>query len=72
MDAVAAIAVIVDAAWYSLHYGDVTQAEALRHFVAHGLAEGRDPNPFFDGAWYHQEYPETNLRRAGAIRYCIT
>jgi hypothetical protein len=59
MDAVAAIAVIVDVAWYARRYGDVTQADALRHFVAHGLAEGRDPNPFFDSAWYHQEYPET-------------
>jgi hypothetical protein len=59
MDAIAAIAVIVDAAWYARRYGDVSEAEALRHFVAHGLAEGRDPNPFFDGAWYREEYPET-------------
>ena len=59
MNAVAAIAVIVDAAWYARRYGDVLEQDALRHFIAHGMAEGRDPNRWFDGAWYRQEYPDT-------------
>jgi glycosyltransferase involved in cell wall biosynthesis len=58
VDPVAAIAAILDAAWYARRYPDVAEADALRHFVAHGLAEGRDPNPFFDGAWYLREYPD--------------
>ena len=58
MDPTQAIAVLVDAVWYAQRYPDVPEAEALRHFAAHGLAEGRDPNAFFDGAWYAREYPQ--------------
>ncbi len=58
MDPMQAIAVLVDAAWYARRYRDVPEADALRHFVAHGLAEGRDPNPFFECAWYAREYPQ--------------
>lgn len=57
-DPAAAIAVILDAEWYASRHPDIPLADALRHFAAHGLAEGRDPNPFFDGAWYLREYPD--------------
>ncbi|MCM8738696.1 glycosyltransferase [Azospirillum sp. A1-3] len=36
-----------------LHQGDI---DPLRHFVEHGGAEGRRPNPLFDSAWYQDRY----------------
>ena len=32
--------------------------EPLHHFVHYGAAEGRDPNRFFDSAWYLAHYPD--------------
>ena len=32
--------------------------DPLQHFVHHGAAEGRDPNRFFDSAWYLAHYPD--------------
>lgn len=63
MDPTQTIAMLLDAAWYAQRYPDVAPADALQHFIAHGLAEGRDPNPFFDGAWYLRRYPDA----AGAL-----
>lgn len=38
-----------DPAWYRRRYGAVGEAvHPLRHFLAHGIAEGRDPAPYID------------------------
>ena len=45
---------IFDPDWYLLNYPDVAAAavDPLRHYLEYGAAEGRNPGPFFDGAWY--------------------
>lgn len=45
---------VFDPEWYAARYPDITAAglDPLRHFMTHGAAERRDPNAFFDGAWY--------------------
>ncbi len=49
-----------DADWYLERYPDVGAAgmDPLRHFMAHGAQESRDPNRWFDSVWYRQHYPD--------------
>lgn len=49
-----------DAAWYLAQYADVrlSRVHPLVHYVAHGAAEGRDPNCVFDTDWYLQQNPD--------------
>ncbi|MBW4092681.1 MAG: glycosyltransferase [Proteobacteria bacterium] len=58
--ATAALAMLFDAAWYLHRYADVAAAryDPLKHFVALGLGEERDPNPFFAGGWYRSHYAD--------------
>lgn len=51
---------LFDAAWYLDSYPDVAQAgvDPLRHFLASGAAERRDPGPYFDTAHYLARYPD--------------
>jgi len=45
---------LFDSAWYLRRNPDVAEQglDPLRHYVEHGIAERRDPNPFFDTNWY--------------------
>jgi hypothetical protein len=56
-----------DAEWYAEHYEDVAASglTPVEHFVLHGAAELRDPNPFFDTVWYLRAYPD--VASAGEI-----
>ena len=49
-----------DAAWYLAQYPDVRLSgiHPLVHYVAHGAAEGRDPNCVFDTDWYLLHNPD--------------
>ena len=51
---------LFDARFYLAEYGDVQRSgmDPLLHFVRHGAAEGRDPNPLFDTSYYLQTYPD--------------
>lgn len=51
---------LFDAAWYTERYPDTTDLDPLLHYVVHGEAEGRLPNPLFDPAFYRSrtEVPE--------------
>ena len=53
---------LCDADWYQDRYPDVgvSGLDPVRHFLRFGLAEGRDPNPFFAGAWYRAHHPEVD------------
>lgn len=64
-----AIAALVDADWYLVTYQDAALAghDAVGHFLAHGMAEGRRPNALFDPDWYVATYPEVGPRR-NAVR----
>ena len=47
----------VDQAWYLATYADVrgSKMAPLVHYLVAGAAEGRDPHPLFDTAWYARE-----------------
>lgn len=53
-------AIAFDGAWYLASYPDVKEAgiEPVLHFLAHGLHEGRNPNPYFDGQAYVLANPD--------------
>jgi hypothetical protein len=56
---------LFDSDWYLEQYPDVRAARIspLVHYLRHGAAEGRDPNPLFDSDWYLDRYPD--VRAAG-------
>ncbi|MDE2007414.1 MAG: glycosyltransferase, partial [Rhodospirillales bacterium] len=58
---------LCDPAWYRARNPDIaaTGRDPLRHFIDFGLNEGRDPNPFFDGAWYRAQYMGADMGAAG-------
>ena len=45
---------LVDPVWYRRTYPDLrdTPIDVARHYLEHGAAEGRNPNPFFDTNFY--------------------
>jgi hypothetical protein len=49
-----------DRAWYAQRYPDVAAAgiDPLHHYLNHGVAENRDPNPLFDASWYLEQNPD--------------
>lgn len=51
---------LLDAAWYEATYPDVADSglSAADHFMIHGWAEGRNPNPLFDTEWYFEQNPD--------------
>jgi O-antigen biosynthesis protein len=56
---------LFDCDWYLAQYPDLCAArvDPLVHYLRHGAAEGRDPNPLFDSDWYLDRYPD--VRAAG-------
>jgi hypothetical protein len=53
-----------DAAFYSERYPDVGAARMhpFAHYLLHGAAEGRKPNPWFDPDYYLERSPEARAR----------
>jgi GT2 family glycosyltransferase len=51
---------VFDGAWYVARYEDVgeTGQDPFRHFIDHGLEEGRDPGPAFSTRFYLQQNPD--------------
>lgn len=56
---------LLDADWYLETYPDIRQTglDPLAHYVAHGAADHRDPNPLFATSWYLDQNPD--VRRSG-------
>lgn len=54
------VAAFFDATWYLQRYPDVEKASIApwEHYVAHGCAEGREPGPDFNTAWYFEQCVE--------------
>jgi len=61
---------LFDEAWYVEKNPDAERFPGgpLRHFMPRGARELRDPNPFFDAAWYCAERPEA-LRANALVHY---
>ena len=53
-----------DAAFYRERYPDVAAARMhpFLHYLLHGAAEGRKPNPWFDPDYYLARAPQARLR----------
>ncbi len=51
---------LFDREWYLRTYPDVASSgeDPLIHYLQHGVAEGRNPNPLFDTDWYLRQYPD--------------
>ncbi|MEM6484777.1 MAG: hypothetical protein AAF662_07340 [Pseudomonadota bacterium] len=51
---------LLDRDWYNERYDDVKRSgvDPVVHYLLHGYAEGRTPNPRFDSRAYKQEHPE--------------
>ena len=49
---------LFDRDWYLERYPDVANdgIDPLRHYVEHGVLEGRQPNLFFEPVWYRDVY----------------
>ncbi len=54
------LSLLVDPVWYRARHRDVAASgiDPLRHFIATGLHERRDPNRWFDGTWYVRQYAD--------------
>lgn len=65
----AEILALVDAAWYLQTYPDVAGggAQAGAHFEHFGMAEGRDPGPWFESDWYLRRYHDVD--NAGLLAF---
>ena len=62
---------LFDQAWYLRQYPDVKKAGVapLRHYLRHGAAEGRDPNPYFDSDWYLTKNPDVAAAGVNPLRH---
>src|SRR5262249_32563879 len=49
---------LVDEKWYLAQYPDVIGHDPVVHYLDHGAAEGRNPNPFFNTVEYLKAYPQ--------------
>jgi FkbM family methyltransferase len=51
---------LFDREWYLSQYPDVAEAniDPLKHYIAHGGFEGRDPSPKFSSSWYLNSYQD--------------
>ncbi|MFG1465768.1 glycosyltransferase [Xanthobacter sp. DSM 24535] len=51
---------LFDAVYYLRRYPDVAAegTDPLTHYMLHGAADGRDPNPVFRTRWYEGRYPD--------------
>ncbi|HEX3992939.1 MAG TPA: glycosyltransferase, partial [Acetobacteraceae bacterium] len=54
------LSLLVEPVWYRARHRDVAASDIdpLRHFIATGLHERRDPNRWFDGTWYVRQYAD--------------
>ena len=67
-----AVSAFLDVDWYLRNTQSCARIDLdpLTHFILYGAAEGRDPNRFFDSAWYVEPLPGRGDDRA--IPRCCT
>ncbi len=60
---------LFDAGWYLAHNPDVASAnvDPLRHYLASGGMEGRNPHPWFDSHFYLSRYPDVAASGANPL-----
>ncbi|MFG1428759.1 glycosyltransferase [Roseixanthobacter glucoisosaccharinicivorans] len=65
---------LFDPVYYLRRYPDVAAAgiDPLTHYLDHGAAAGRDPNPVFQTRWYVTQYPDvTKLGENPLLHYLL-
>jgi hypothetical protein len=65
---------MVDADWYLASYPDVAAAgaDAAKHYLRWGAAEGRDPGPRFSTAHYLRLYPDVKASGLNPLIHYLT
>jgi hypothetical protein len=60
---------LFDTKWYLGQNRDVAARgiDPLLHYLRHGPADGRDPNPLFDTAWYLSRNPDVAAARVNPL-----
>lgn len=64
---------LFDAAFYLQKYPDVAAAQMnpWLHYLKHGIAEGRKPNPLFEPDYYLTMCPEARSSGSGPLMYFV-
>jgi len=64
---------LFDRDWYLEHNADIRASgvDPLVHYVNHGAAEGRDPNPFFDSDWYLERNADVRRAKANPLQHYV-
>ncbi len=57
--------------WYAHHHTDIMicDMEPLVHYILYGAGENRNPNPFFNAAWYRGEHYLTMQNQNPLVYY---
>ncbi|MDQ0346409.1 rhamnan synthesis F family protein [Ancylobacter vacuolatus] len=65
---------LFDGQWYLERYPDVpgNRQDALRHYIAYGAKEGRDPNPVFSTQFYVDTYQEVRASGLNPLLHYLT
>jgi GT2 family glycosyltransferase/glycosyltransferase involved in cell wall biosynthesis len=63
---------LFDPEWYHSRYPDTVGENPLEHFLNFGIAEMRDPNRWFDSAWYTVKHPEAVLQGLPPLIHYLT
>jgi len=64
---------LFDVSWYLSRYADVaaTGMDPLVHYIKHGSAERRDPNPLFNTTWYLKSYPDVEREGVNPLLHYV-
>jgi hypothetical protein len=64
---------LFDRDWYLRRNPDVAALgiDPIRHYVAYGAREGRDPSPFFSTGWYLAHYPDVAAAAINPLAHYI-
>ena len=65
---------LFDPVWYVETYPDAAgfRDGPLSHYLLHGEAEGRRPNPLFDPVWYVETYADRGARPGHALAHYLS
>jgi len=64
---------LFDEHWYVETYRDVRESgwDPFAHYLRHGVADGRNPNPLFDTKWYLEQYPDIRVSGVNPLLHYV-
>lgn len=60
-----------DPDWYARHNPGIPADKLEDHFWSHGASEGRDPNAYFDSAWYALANPDVVRAKMNLFKHYV-